>query len=150
MHIGGTKEQHIEFCLDKLATEFPTRFFHYEHMAHANILQIQKRADLLLFPMDRSVSTYWCCSPLKLFEYMASGSPILATSVGTVTEVLDNDHAFLFEPNLQNDIFRAMDEFRKANRRDLKEMTIKNLKLIEEQYNWNQRAKLIIKIASLS
>ena len=35
---------------------------------------------------------------MKLYSYMASGRPIVATSLSTHTQVLDDDHAMLTAP----------------------------------------------------
>jgi len=36
---------------------------------------------------------------MKIFSYMASGKPIVATNIPSHTQVLNNDSAFLCEPN---------------------------------------------------
>ena len=50
-------------------------------------------ADLLVSPRKQGDNT-----PLKLFSYMHSGSPIVATNLLTHTQVLDSSTAFLCEP----------------------------------------------------
>jgi glycosyltransferase involved in cell wall biosynthesis len=42
-------------------------------------------------------------SPLKLFEYMASGTPILASRMPSLEEILDDNSAYFFEPDNIND-----------------------------------------------
>jgi glycosyltransferase involved in cell wall biosynthesis len=51
--------------------------------------------------------------PLKIFSYMASGRPIVATDLPTHTEVLDADAAILVPPTpavLAEGILRALDD----------------------------------------
>ncbi len=55
-------------------------------------------ADVLVLPYARSRFTEQFSSPLKLFEYLAMGKPIVATRVGSVTEVLTNREALLVSP----------------------------------------------------
>jgi len=57
-------------------------------------------SDILLLIYTEKVPTINYCSPLKLFEYMASGKIILGHSFPTITEVLTNGvNAILVEPN---------------------------------------------------
>lgn len=51
-------------------------------------------ADALLLPHPK---TEYSQSPMKLFEYMASGVPIVSTRVPAVLEVLNDHNAFLVE-----------------------------------------------------
>jgi len=51
-------------------------------------------------------------SPLKMFEYMASGTPIVTSDIPTVREVLDESMATFFKPNdfdgLRNSIIEVL------------------------------------------
>jgi glycosyltransferase involved in cell wall biosynthesis len=56
-------------------------------------------ADVLVLPNPQSAISNAFTSPLKLFEYMASGRPIVASDLPAIREVLrDNDNALLVEP----------------------------------------------------
>ena len=56
-------------------------------------------ADVLVLPNPKSVISNAFTSPLKLFEYMASGRPIVASDLPAIREVLrDNENALLVEP----------------------------------------------------
>jgi glycosyltransferase involved in cell wall biosynthesis len=58
-----------------------------------------READLLVLPNPRSALSSEFVSPLKLFEYMASGRPIVASDLPSIREVLtDGGNALLFEP----------------------------------------------------
>ena len=50
-------------------------------------------ADLLVSPRCRGVNT-----PFKIYTYMASGKPVVATRIATHTQLLDDTLAFLVEP----------------------------------------------------
>lgn len=59
-----------------------------------------KSADVLVLPNKKGekISEKYT-SPLKLFEYMASGVPIVASSLPSICEVLDESNSMLVEPN---------------------------------------------------
>src|SRR5207249_2951725 len=51
-----------------------------------------RAADVLVSPRSRGTNT-----PLKIYQYLRSGKPIVATRLLTHTQVLDDDTAFLTE-----------------------------------------------------
>ena len=56
-------------------------------------------ADVLVLPNPRSAISNAFTSPLKLFEYMASGRPIVASDLPSLREILrDGENAILVEP----------------------------------------------------
>ena len=61
-----------------------------------------KAADVLLMPFPNTRHYALAMSPRKMFEYMASLRPIIASDLPAVREVLDNDSAvFLSEPSAE-------------------------------------------------
>jgi glycosyltransferase involved in cell wall biosynthesis len=56
-------------------------------------------ADVLVLPNPKSAISNAFTSPLKLFEYMASGRPIVASDLPALREILrDDENALLVEP----------------------------------------------------
>jgi len=70
------------------------------HRPHNELSLYQKAADVLVLPNKKGsgISERWT-SPLKLFEYMASGAPIVASDLPSLREVLNESNAVLVEPN---------------------------------------------------
>jgi glycosyltransferase involved in cell wall biosynthesis len=64
----------------------------------------QAAADILLMPYERMVSTSSggntaeICSPMKMFEYMATGRAILSSDLAVLREVLNKDNAVFCPP----------------------------------------------------
>ena len=61
--------------------------------ALANLPDYLRQADVLCSPRLRGVNT-----PMKLYSYMASGRPIIATDIASHTQVLSHDSAVLASP----------------------------------------------------
>ncbi|MBN1995992.1 glycosyltransferase family 4 protein [candidate division KSB1 bacterium] len=103
----------------------------------------QSAADVLVLPNTRQ-GLYWkYTSPLKLFEYMASGRPIVATDLENFREVLKNrENALLVEPGDVNKMTGAISELL-DNTKLAQKISKQALKDVE-QYSWDNRAKNII------
>lgn len=67
---------------------------------HKKIPYFLKAADALVLPnkKDGQISEFYT-SPLKLFEYMASGRPIVASDLPSIREILNERNAIIVEPN---------------------------------------------------
>lgn len=94
---GGTKEQVEEFT--KLANEFGVSNFvkFTGRVAQKYAKEFSAKADILLSPRSDGTNT-----PLKIYEQLASGKPLVATRIYSHTQVLTDDVAFLVEPNPQD------------------------------------------------
>lgn len=68
------------------------------HRSHKEIPIFLKAADILVLPNSskEEISSKYT-SPLKLFEYMASGRPILASDILSIRAVLDDNNSYLFK-----------------------------------------------------
>lgn len=77
-------------------------------------------------------------SPLKLFEYLAAGLPVLASDVPSSHEVLDESVATFFQPDDAGDFLKKIDEMR--GRTVQTERTKEKVK----PYSWAQRGKRIL------
>ena len=101
-----------------------------------------KAVDILVmnYPNTKHYTKYM--SPLKMFEYMASGNPIVSTDLPSIREVLDESTAYLFDPNNSNDVTKRISEV--LERYD--EAQIKATKATQRvrEFTWERRADDII------
>ncbi|MDP3988865.1 MAG: glycosyltransferase family 4 protein [bacterium] len=67
-----------------------------ERVSRNVLARYQRACDLLLLPMP--ANQYATMLPLKVFEYMASGRPIVASRLPSVLDVLNENNAFFFTP----------------------------------------------------
>lgn len=70
------------------------------HRDHKEIPLWQKAADVLVLPNTarENISKYYT-SPMKLFEYMASRRPIVASNIPSISEMLNDTNAALVTPD---------------------------------------------------
>ena len=82
-------------------------------------------------------------SPLKLFEYMASGNVIVSTSLPSIREVLSLKEAYLIKPAdvaaLADSIYYALTHPAESAQK------AKSAYALVRQYTWENRAKSILR-----
>lgn len=92
--IGGDQE-HIDLykvLAKELSIEDKVQFLGPRPTEH--IYSYLDLADVLVSPRTKGINT-----PMKIYSYMASGTPIVATALPTHTQVLDSEVAFLAKPS---------------------------------------------------
>ena len=106
-------------------------------------------ADMLVMPTTPDLAYAAYTSPLKLFEYMASGRPIVASGLASVREVLDDGgNAVLYEADSADGLAEAVGRLVASPTlgRSLAERALQDV----ARYAWDARARRIIdRIGSL-
>lgn len=98
--------------------------------------------DIALQP---AVTSY--ASPLKLFEYLAVGSLVIAPSTPNIREILDETNSLLFEPNNFNDFEDKLNDAIE-HYESYAQVRIKAQKLIEDQkLTWQGNADRVLGLA---
>lgn len=94
------------------------------------------------FPWTQHFAFY--ASPVKLFEYMASGRPLVATRLPAVTEVVrDGEHALLVPPDDAPALTAALLRLRQDA--GLRQSLAANARAtVLERYTWGVRARRIL------
>ena len=78
----------------------------------------------------------WIGLPNKLFEYMASGKPVVASDFPEMRRIIEEGRCgLLVDPTDPGDIARAI-LYLLEHPREAEEMGWKGRKLVEEKYNW--------------
>lgn len=108
---------------------------------HDDVISFQRSADVLLFPLTKTNKLWRYTSPLKLFEYMKAGKPIVASNIGSVSEILNKENAFVYQ---DEDVVDAFMKFTKTSSEDLNKMIRLNDELIKKKYNWISRSEFIL------
>ena len=106
------------------------------------IFDYVKQFDIALQP---DVTDY--ASPLKMFEYMAAKSLVIAPSKPNIREILDDDCAVLFDPNsknaFKNSLTVALESIEQKN--DMRERVYE--KMWDKGFTWDENARRIAKKA---
>lgn len=112
---------------------------------HQEVPYILKSADCAILTGNESeiVSAKYT-SPLKMFEYMASGCPIVAQKLPSFLEVLNDRNSFLVEPGNAKALADKIDfVFREENARIVQERATQALE-DAKNYTWAGRARKIL------
>ena len=99
-----------------------------------------READVLTLPNPSSAISSEFTSPLKLFEYMASGRPIVASDLPSLREVLkDRENALLVEPGNPQALTAAIERIKNdaALGRRLAAQAMRDVR----QFTWARRAE---------
>lgn len=111
---------------------------------HREIPQWYGRCDLVLLPYQNDLRHVACISPIKLFESMAAGRPIIASDLPPIREVLEHERsALLIDPEDVEAWFAAV---RRLQREP--ELALRLAHAAKEKaqnYSWTKRAELIAK-----
>jgi len=110
---------------------------------HHEMPMYMRAADILTIPNSakEDISRFYT-SPMKLFEYMASGTPIIASNLPSLREVLDDSRAYFFMPDDPENLAHAIDMVFN-NYEEAKTKASKALELAGE-YSWEKRARGIL------
>lgn len=101
-----------------------------------------KAADILVIPNSgKTKISRLFTSPLKLFEYMASGRPIVASDLPSIREILNESNAYFFTPD---DAESLADVIKLALGDPDKDRKAQKARQDVEQYTWEKRAAKII------
>lgn len=116
------------------------------HRPHKEIPVFLKSADALVLPNSANdkISNY--TSPLKLFEYMSSGRPIIASKLPAITEVLNNFNSVLVGSDDSHELAEGMIKVLE----DEKNSNGLAARALEDvgQYTWQERAGKIVNFIS--
>jgi len=146
--VGGTKED-VNYWKTQ-TTDIENVVFH-GHVPPANVEDYLASFDTVLAPYQTTVKgaggdadlSRWM-SPLKIFEYMSAGKPIVCSDLPVLREVLvDGENALLCAPENVSEWAAALRTLRADSQ--LQETLIQNAQSdFETQYSYSARSKFIL------
>jgi len=98
--VGGPLDQLEAYQALAASAGLDQKFLHFiDHVEPSRVPSFQKAFDLCMIPFPWTHHFAYNASPMKLFEYMASGNPIIATALPSTKEILKHEYnALLTEP----------------------------------------------------
>ncbi|CAC9578882.1 hypothetical protein [uncultured Gammaproteobacteria bacterium] len=118
----------------------------YEYIDHDQCMSRMLEQDILLLLIEpqggiADISPY--TSPLKLFEYMAIGKPIIASNLPILREILTSDKDSILVENSAEKIIKVILDLKdKSSTRDL---IARNAKILAKKHTWDNRINKINK-----
>lgn len=148
-HLVGGTETDIQRW-KSAASGFNNLIFH-GYVFPAEVSRYRVAFDVLIAPYQRKVAisgggsdTSKWMSPLKLFEYLSSGKPILCSDIPVLREVVsDGETALLCDPDRITDWVNALERLRedKGLRNRLGEAALSEF---TDKYSWKARTQRVL------
>ncbi len=144
---GGTEE---DIIISKKLYESSNLIF-FGFLNHIDSLKILRCVDVLLMPYQRNVSigikgsnTADWMSPLKLFEYMSSGVPIISSDLPVLKEILEDRRNALLVPPKNFDSWDKSLKIIRGNRKLSSYISKNAFNEYMQYFNWKKRAENFI------
>jgi glycosyltransferase involved in cell wall biosynthesis len=108
-----------------------------------DVFPIMRTADIgicTLYPIEN----YLTSSPVKVYEYMASGLPMIISNFPAWMEQFD-DYSVFVDPTSVQEI-KSKIEWSLDNLDDLKKKSKAGIKVVHEKYSWESESKRLVDI----
>lgn len=138
----GSKPHHVTY----FRSLYPDRpnFLLLGHKPHAEIPLYLKSADVVVLPNSgKNEISRVSTSPMKLFEYMASGTPIVASDLQSIREILNERNAILVEPDNPGSLSAGI--VCTLENPEQTEALAGQARCDVEKYTWDKRAAEIVR-----
>lgn len=140
--VGGDEEERKEYTA-KIINEGVKNMLFLGHKLKKDIPRYLKSADVLLLPnIATTKESVNYTSPIKMFEYMASGVPIIASNLPSIREILNKKNSFLVEPNNPKAIVGGIEKLLSDS--IFAENIAGSAKKDVKKYTWDEYAKKIL------
>jgi len=111
----------------------------------AEIMKNSKIGLVLFLPLPNHTES----EPNKMFEYMASGLPVIASNFPLWNEIIEeNNCGICVDPQSPEEIAKAV-EYLINNPEIAKQMGENGRKVVEEKYNWEKEGKKLLEVYSI-
>jgi glycosyltransferase involved in cell wall biosynthesis len=115
-------------------------------LLHEEIPAVIRRFDIALAPYPKHDHDFYF-SPLKLFEYMACGVPVVAAKLGQISEVVtDGKTGLLYPPGNLNELVARCERLL-ANPKLCESIGRAAAKLVRQKFTWDHNAARAAQLA---
>jgi len=142
MIVGGT-DADVKSYRQKIANKNIINVLLLGHQNIKDIPKYLKAADVLILPnVPTSEESIKYTSPMKLFDYMASGVPIVASDLPSIREILDETNALLVSPGSHERLREGIEKV--LNNPALSANIAGEARKKVSQFTWDKRAEAIL------
>ncbi len=136
------KENFVSTCEKKGLS--PKNYSIVGHVPHQMAFRYLKASDIVTMNYPNIPHYAYYMSPLKLFEYMASGAAIISTDLPSIREVVTNmNNAILVRAgDTEEYVNKLLQLSLDSGLRDT--LSINAAALVLEKYTWDKRAEMIL------
>ena len=113
------------------------------HKPPKEIPKYLQAADVLVLPNSKNDEKANWTSPLKMFEYMASGVPIVASDLPVIREILNENNAVFVEPDNTKSLMQGIKKV--LTNKELADKLKTQAYQDVQNYTWQKRAEKILK-----
>ena len=144
--IGGTNKQIKYWTTFIKKQDLSSNLFFLGHRQNSIIPSYLKSADILLAPYSINCITGKWMSPIKIFEYMASGVPMIASDLKRIKEICHKEECLFFKADNPKDLSRKI-EYLIQNENIQKSLIKKSLNEVKNR-TYEERCKKILELFS--
>lgn len=108
------------------------------------VKNVYSASDLLVYPAPKTSHSYFMrdTSPMKIFEYMSTGKPMICADTPPIRDVLDESVTLFYEPGNVDDLSTKI-VFAMENAEEMHAMAWRAKERVKE-YTWDKRMERII------
>ena len=141
---GGGLKKSLQTRVEKYNLKQEISFL--GHIKHQDIVHYINAFDVAVAPFTGERNKLIGLSPLKLYEYLACGKPVIASRIEGVSEVVEEGGCgYLFDPEDATDLAEKIIQVYQE-RQYLTQLGTNGRKLIEEKYSWRKTAERIMEV----
>ncbi|MCK5285786.1 MAG: glycosyltransferase family 4 protein [Candidatus Pacebacteria bacterium] len=112
------------------------------YLPYGDVIYSLRASDILIMNYSRFQYHTYYTSPMKMFEYMASGRPIIASDLPSVREILDENNCLFIKPDniksLEDCIKKLLQD------KDFSDKISKQAYKDVQNYTWDKRVRQIL------
>jgi glycosyltransferase involved in cell wall biosynthesis len=148
---GGNPEQ-VEFYRSEARNRSLENVVFTGFIPKSELPLAQAASDILIMPYGKKIAgssggdSAAICSPMKLFEYLAAGKPILSSDLPVIHEILNSNNALFCEPDNPDSWAEGLTKL--LNDPNLRESLSAAALKESQKYSWQKRAESIISFMS--
>jgi glycosyltransferase involved in cell wall biosynthesis len=110
---------------------------------HSQLPEILKAMDIAVAPYPKLAGFYF--SPLKLYEYMAVGTPVIASDIGQISKMInDGENGLLFPPGDHSALTSALEKL--INNSEFCDVLGQSAVSSVAERTWQNNARKILKL----